>query len=165
MSPSAHVQEKAARLLRDGRVVVSCDDDGITARVEGDHDSCKRRSKLAARLRTTATSAGISSTKPRIRSESTAGLWVRSRPEDQDRRSDPWRRVRDGDRVNLLGVGQEGFASAVLRLHVLVVLSHEELVGWLRLHGSVLRIGPRLADEETFDEEALAELEWELGTS
>ena len=39
MSVSPGVQAKAERLLRDSRVVISCDDvDGITARVTGDHD-------------------------------------------------------------------------------------------------------------------------------
>jgi hypothetical protein len=37
LSVSLNVQAKAERLLCDGRVIVSCEVDGITATVSGDH--------------------------------------------------------------------------------------------------------------------------------
>jgi uncharacterized Zn finger protein len=48
MSASPAIRAKALRLLEAGRVVVTCDDDGIGATVEGDHD----------RYRLTLTSSG-----------------------------------------------------------------------------------------------------------
>jgi hypothetical protein len=39
MSPSAYVEGKAQRLLRDGQVLVFCTENGIQARVRGDHDA------------------------------------------------------------------------------------------------------------------------------
>jgi uncharacterized Zn finger protein len=40
VSPSDYVETKATRLLREGRVLVYCtEENGIEARVQGDHDS------------------------------------------------------------------------------------------------------------------------------
>jgi hypothetical protein len=38
MSASLAIRLNAERLLRDGRVIITCDDDGINARATGDHD-------------------------------------------------------------------------------------------------------------------------------
>ena len=50
--------------------------------------------------------------------------------------------------------------------HRLRVLDHGELLGWLRLHGSVLRATHEPLDNgESLDGETLAELQRELGAS
>ena len=43
MKPSPGINAKAERLLLHGRVVVSCNQDGMSARVEGDHDTYRLR--------------------------------------------------------------------------------------------------------------------------
>ena len=47
MSASPAIQAKAERLLLSGRVIISCDADGINATVSGDHGSSKVASAAA----------------------------------------------------------------------------------------------------------------------
>ena len=43
-------------------------------------------------------------------------------------------------------------------------VSRDELLGWTRLHGAVLRTEPPLQDGDQFDKEAFAALQRELGS-
>lgn len=61
-------------------------------------------------------------------------------------------------------LGEPGFVVYLHELRRLRVLSRREVVGWLGLHGAVIRmLEPPLDDGETFDEHAFAELSFELG--
>ena len=59
--------------------------------------------------------------------------------------------------LRLAAIGCEGFASALLQLHIVGVLDHDELLGWLRLHGALLRLGEPLDDGHSLDERTFAE--------
>jgi hypothetical protein len=60
-------------------------------------------------------------------------------------------------------IGSPGFVSFARDLHRLGVLDHDELLGWLRLHGSLIRATePALADEDEIDEDALLALRLEF---
>ena len=61
-------------------------------------------------------------------------------------------------------VGEEGFVAFLGQLVHLGVLTRQEKVGWIRLHGAILRlIEEPLDDGERLDEEAFAALVTELG--
>ena len=63
-------------------------------------------------------------------------------------------------------VGQPGFVSYLHQLRRLGVLSQPEVLRWLALHGSVIRlVEPPLDDGSGIDEQVFADLAGELGTS
>jgi hypothetical protein len=60
-------------------------------------------------------------------------------------------------------LGDPGFVSFVLRLHVEDVLDHNELIAWLHLHGAVMRATlPPLDTGEGIPEDALRTLQEEI---
>jgi hypothetical protein len=65
-----------------------------------------------------------------------------------------------------LGVGEPGFCAYVRDLDRLGVVSRDERLAWIRLHGAVLRcMEPALENEQTFDEAVFLELKLELEAS
>jgi hypothetical protein len=60
-------------------------------------------------------------------------------------------------------LGEPGFSRFLREVYRAGVLSRDELLGWIALHGAVLRMEPALQDGDHFDEEAFAALERELG--
>jgi hypothetical protein len=60
-------------------------------------------------------------------------------------------------------LGDAGFVHYLHELRRLRVLSRGEVIAWMGLHGAVTRLEPPLDDGNRLDEEALAELERELG--
>lgn len=63
-------------------------------------------------------------------------------------------------------VGEFGFVRYLHELRGLHVLSQDEVLAWLRLHGAVTRmVEPQLDNGERLNEEAFEELERELGSA
>jgi hypothetical protein len=63
-------------------------------------------------------------------------------------------------------IGQMGFVTYLHQLRRLGVLSQPEVIAWMALHGSVIRcVELALDDGFGIDEEALAELQRELGSA
>jgi hypothetical protein len=61
-------------------------------------------------------------------------------------------------------IGQPGFVGYLHELRRLGVLSQPEVLGWLTLHGTLIRsLELPLDDGTELDEQAFAELERELG--
>jgi hypothetical protein len=55
-------------------------------------------------------------------------------------------------------LGEEGFAAFLGELVRLGVLTRVEKIGWLRLHGSILRLADPLGDGVSFNEKTFSAL-------
>jgi hypothetical protein len=69
-------------------------------------------------------------------------------------------------KVKASHVGEAGFVRYLHELHRRQVISRREVVAWTALHGALIRHSePPLDDGDSLDEEALSELQRELGSA